>query len=147
MKHQITCYNHLNKPSKETEERLVSFLYTHLDQFGDPKEDIQACLDYVFCRGESFGGFVLALTDEGSDALKGVVVINHTGMSRYIPANLLVYIAVDARYRGQGVGSTLINEVFSMTEGGIALHCEPNNPARKLYEKLGFKSKYLEMRR
>ena len=31
-------------------------------------------------------------------------------------------------------------------EGAIALHVEPDNPAKFLYEKLGFTNKYLEMR-
>ncbi|HAB28956.1 MAG TPA: GNAT family N-acetyltransferase, partial [Xanthomarina gelatinilytica] len=31
-------------------------------------------------------------------------------------------------------------------EGDVALHVEPNNPAIKLYESLGFTNKYLEMR-
>ena len=31
-------------------------------------------------------------------------------------------------------------------QGNIALHVEPDNPAIKLYEKLGFTNKYLEMR-
>jgi ribosomal protein S18 acetylase RimI-like enzyme len=30
--------------------------------------------------------------------------------------------------------------------GNIALHVEPDNPAKILYEKLGFTNKYLEMR-
>ena len=39
-----------------------------------------------------------------------------------------------------------MNEAIKNTKGGIALHVEPNNPARFLYEKLGFTNKYLEMR-
>jgi len=31
-------------------------------------------------------------------------------------------------------------------KGNVALHVEPNNPAKILYEKLGFTNKYLEMR-
>lgn len=146
MNHQITCYNRTNKPTKTIEKELLQFLHTHLEQYGDSKAEIQACFDYTFNNENTPGGFALVLSDEDTATIKGVVVVNYTGMSGYVPANLLVYIAVDAQFRGQGIGQTLIKEVFSKTEGGIALHCEPKNPARKLYEKLGFESKYLEMR-
>ena len=36
--------------------------------------------------------------------------------------------------------------VIDETEGDIALHVEPDNPAKFLYEKFGFTKKYLEMR-
>lgn len=133
-------------PSTAYQKCLTDFLHTHLEEYGDSKSDIQACLDYTFNNKETPGGFVLVISEEHSDIIKGAVVINHTGMSDYVPSNLLVYIAVDAQYRGQGIGQTLLNEVISMTEGGIALHCDPENPARKLYERLGFENKYLEMR-
>jgi ribosomal protein S18 acetylase RimI-like enzyme len=58
----------------------------------------------------------------------------------------LVYIAVDKQYRGKGIGKQLMQEVMQQTNGGIALHVEPDNPAKFLYEKLGFTNKYLEMR-
>lgn len=76
----------------------------------------------------------------------GAAVINHTGMSGYIPENILVYLAIHREYRGKGLGSQLMQEIFQQTNGDIALHVEPDNPARKLYEKLGFTNKYLEMR-
>ena len=72
-----------------TNERIANFLYKHLEEFGDPKEDILACLDYVHHKG----GLVTVVTVQ--DELAGVVVINETGMRRYIPENSLVYIAVD----------------------------------------------------
>ncbi|HKL40711.1 MAG TPA: GNAT family N-acetyltransferase, partial [Cryomorphaceae bacterium] len=78
--------------------------------------------------------------------LVGAVVINQTGMSGYIPENILVYIAVDSKTRGMGVGKKLMQKAMSIAKGGIALHVEPNNPAKFLYEKLGFTNKYLEMR-
>ena len=80
------------------------------------------------------------------DVVTGAVVVNKTGMSGYIPENILVYIATHHDYRGKGIGKMLMEEVVNLCEGSIALHCEPDNPARKLYEKLGFTSKYLEMR-
>jgi ribosomal protein S18 acetylase RimI-like enzyme len=76
----------------------------------------------------------------------GVVVINETGMRRYIPENILVYIAVDGKFRGKGYGQDLMRAALQQAEGNVALHVEPHNPAKHLYEKLGFTNKYLEMR-
>jgi len=67
-------------------------------------------------------------------------------MAGYIPENILVYIAVHKDYRGKGLGKDLMLKTFDKAEGSIKLHVEPENPARYLYEKLGFTSKYLEMR-
>ena len=64
----------------------------------------------------------------------------------FIPENILVYIAVDNSQRGKGFGKKLMQKAISIAEGNIALHVEPDNPAKKLYEKLGFTNKYLEMR-
>ena len=121
-------------------DKIADFLHQHLDEFGDPKEDILQCLSYVFDRG----GFI-HLGIEG-DEIKGAVVINETGMSGYIPENILVYIAVNADQRGKGVGTQLMKNALKLCKGNVALHVEPDNPAKKLYERLGFTNKYLEMR-
>ena len=76
----------------------------------------------------------------------GAVIVNETGMSEYIPENILVYIAVDKVHRGKGVGKELMQTAMNRAKGSIALHVEPDNPAKFLYEKLGFTNKYLEMR-
>ena len=80
------------------------------------------------------------------DRIKGAVVINRTGMNGYIPENILVYIAIDKNSRGEGLGKRLMQEVIEHADGDIALHVEANNPAKILYEKLGFTNPYLEMR-
>jgi Acetyltransferases len=67
-------------------------------------------------------------------------------MQDYIPENILVYIATHNAYRGRGIGKELMQLAIAHTEGNIALHVEPDNPAKKLYEKAGFTNKYLEMR-
>ncbi|MCB0741696.1 MAG: GNAT family N-acetyltransferase, partial [Chitinophagaceae bacterium] len=64
----------------------------------------------------------------------------------YIPENILVYIAVHKSYRGKGLGKELMKKTMDRAKGSIALHVEPDNPAKFLYEKLGFTNKYLEMR-
>ncbi|MFD1551112.1 GNAT family N-acetyltransferase [Putridiphycobacter roseus] len=137
-------YNAINKPSEIQKAKIVDFLFTHLGEYGDPKKDILKAIEYAIKSFASFGGFVL--TVEENDEIKGAVVINQTGMGGYIPENILVYIAVHDTMRGKGIGKLLMSRAIEYTQGDIALHVEAKNPAKKLYEKLGFTNPYLEMR-
>lgn len=123
---------------------IADFLVLHLGKYGDPKEDIMKCLDYALDQGMQAGGFVIMARE--NHRIVGALVMNKTGMSSYIPENILVYIAVDTELRGKGIGGQLMDRAVKMANGGIALHVEADNPARKLYERLGFTNKYLEMR-
>jgi ribosomal protein S18 acetylase RimI-like enzyme len=123
---------------------IADFLVLHLGQYGDPKEDIMKCLDYALDQSMHAGGFVVMAREEGK--LLGALIMNKTGMSGYIPENILVYIAVDASQRGKGIGGKIMDMAIKMANGSIALHVEPDNPAKKLYERIGFTNKYLEMR-
>lgn len=125
-----------------TNDRIADFLFEHLDQFGDKREAIMQCLDYVF--NDSHKGFIVLGIEDGE--IMGAVIINKTGMEGYIPENILVYIAVSAKMRGKGLGKELMIATIEEANGSIALHVEPDNPAKFLYEKLGFTNKYLEMR-
>ncbi len=124
--------------------KVVNFLHTHLEQFGDEKNDIRKAIDYAMKEVFSPGGFVLTGWDQ--QEMVGAVVVNKTGMSGYIPENILVYIAIHKEYRGKGLGKKLTKKALETASGDVALHVEPDNPAKFLYEKLGFESKYLEMR-
>lgn len=139
-------YKLINKNSGEdlfyTNESVADFLHEHLDAFGDKKSDIKKALEYVF---EDYkGGHILLGLDDRK--MVGAVVINETGMSGYIPENILVYIAVHKDRRGEGLGKALMKHAIRLTSGNIALHVEPENPAVHLYNKVGFTNKYLEMR-
>jgi len=125
-------------------KEIADFLFVQLEQYGDPIDHILKCLDYALDQAVDKGGFVVMAKESGN--IVGAVVVNKTGMSGYIPENILVYIAVDATQRGKGVDKKLMSAVIDLANGAIALHVEPDNPARKLYEKLGFTNKYLEMR-
>jgi ribosomal protein S18 acetylase RimI-like enzyme len=138
----ITIDQQTGKHDLFTSDVIASFLFQHLDQFGDKKELILKCLDYVFSPGR--GGFVVVAHEGGK--IGGAVVVNETGMNGYIPENILVYIAVDKEHRGKGLGKKLMQQTMDRASSSIALHVEPDNPAKFLYEKLGFTNKYLEMR-
>lgn len=137
-------FNENNKTTLEEKSNIIQFLFENLQEYGDPKSDIEKCLNYALQEIPSFGGFILVsyLNDE----ISGVVVINKTGMKDFIPENILVYIATSKNHRGKGIGTELIQKTLDLTDGDIALHVEPDNPAKYLYEKFGFTNKYLEMR-
>ena len=130
--------------STDGQKTFTDFLFEHLEQYGDPKNDIAKAIDYALSDEPNKGGFLLIARFD--DQIVGGVVMNKTGMKDYIPENILVYIATHKDYRGQGIGKKLMNAATSKAEGAVALHVEPDNPARHLYSKVGFTNKYLEMR-
>lgn len=141
---------HIKKITKENEfqstdkDQFIDFLFKHLGQYGDPREDIEKCLNYAFSDEKSEGGFALAAFFE--DKLVGGLIMNKTGMGNYIPDWILVYVAVDAGYRGKGFGRQIVEESFKHCDGDVKLHVEYENPAKRLYERIGFTNKYAEMR-
>lgn len=143
---QVIKWDETNKPSNLKKEEIISFLYENLDQYGDAKEDIDQCIQYVFneLNDHKTGGFIIEVQQDSE--IMGISIINETGMSGYIPENILVYIATNRKHRGKGIGKLIMKKVIEEAKGNIALHVEKDNPARYLYEKLGFTNKYLEMR-
>lgn len=139
-------YSNEKRCSTHEKQQIIHFLYEHLEQYGDPEADISDAVSYALGLEDKPGGLIITAADEKTDQLVGAVVVNKTGMSRYIPENILVYIATDKNVRGQGIGNQLMQKAIDSSQGDIALHCEPENPAIHLYRKLGFSSKYLEMR-
>ena len=141
---KIRIFDPENKPNSVEKQEIIDFLFKNLDQFGDERDDIEKCIDYALKESFSFGGFILLGYIE--ETLASVLVINHTGMKGFIPENILVYIATHREMRGKGIGKQMIEKAKELTNGSIALHVEPDNPAKFLYEKQGFTNKYLEMR-
>jgi GNAT superfamily N-acetyltransferase len=144
-------FDNTNKPDTKERQAIIDFLFDNLEDYGDPKYQIAQAVAYALKETSSLGGFLLVSycgTDEVSTEteISGVVVINRTGMADYIPNNILVYIATHKDHRGKGIGKALLEQTIKLAEGDIALHVEPRNPAKQLYERLGFTNKYLEMR-
>ena len=69
-----------------------------------------------------------------------------TGMKGYVPENILVFVSILPEMRGTGLGGKLIERGVREAEGDVKLHVEYDNPAKRLYERLGFTTKYAEMR-
>lgn len=127
-------------PAKLNE--LARFLHDNLDRFGDDLASIEKCCEYLAAPDK--GGTVVVA--ESGEEIAGATVLLKTHMSGFLPENFLVYIAVSAKFRGQGLGKKILDKAKEEIDGGIALHVEPDNPAKRLYEREGFTNKYLEMR-
>ena len=141
---EIIIYDAFNRISTLETEKIAKFLHTHLEQYGDTLSAITKAIQYASKDKPGFGGKIFVARD--NDEILGVVVVNKTGMEEYIPENILVYIATHNKSRGKGIGKKLMLATIENCEGDIALHVEHNNPAKYLYEKLGFTNPYLEMR-
>jgi ribosomal protein S18 acetylase RimI-like enzyme len=69
--------------------------------------------------------------------------------------SLVMDIALLPEYRGMGIGTAILRGLLMAAERAhktISLHVEPNNPALRLYQRLGFEicaqsGFYLEMKR
>ncbi|MEX0882063.1 MAG: GNAT family N-acetyltransferase, partial [Cyclobacteriaceae bacterium] len=115
----IEILSGIDKATYSQKLEIADFLFEHLDQYGDPHEDIMRCLDYALGQSVDKGGFTVTAKENGK--IVGAVVMNKTGMSGYIPDNILVYIAVDASQRGKGLGKKLMTAAIKMANGDIAL--------------------------
>ncbi len=142
----LLCYADTEEslPSWCSRVELAAFLNRYMRPYHDTLEDVQRGLDYAFSKRPGEGGFVLlaGLQEE----LAGALVILHTGMSGYVPENILLFVGVRPELRGRGIGQQLIERALEECDGAVKLHVEPDNPAQRLYSRLGFVKKYDEMR-
>lgn len=72
---------------------------------------------------------------------RGGVAIGRLYLDRRIDEHRLIDIALLPDYRGQGLGSFLLRQILdeARTVGKpVGIHVERNNPALRLYQRLGF---------
>jgi ribosomal-protein-alanine N-acetyltransferase len=131
-------------PGWATRAQLETFLHETMKPWQDPLEQVHKAVDDCWSPQPGRGGFMILAAREGR--LAGVCVMLRTGMGGYVPEWLLLMISVDPRLRGQGIGEQVARRALAEAGGAVKLHVEYENPARHLYERLGFHSKYAEMR-
>lgn len=124
--------------------QLVYFFHDAMMPWQDCHGDITRGLDYAFSSDKGKGGFLLLMAQ--NKKLCGALVMLYTGMGGFVPENLLLFVAVDPSLRGKGMGTKLIEMSIKECQGSVKLHVDYDNPAKRLYERLGFKNKYAEMR-
>ena len=125
-------------------EEVARFFHETMKPYHDSLDDVQSALDYGLVPGEGAGGFLMLAHED--EELLGALLMLRTGMSGYVPEHILLFVSVDPSTRGRGVGGQLIGRSIAECDGDVKLHVEYDNPAKRLYERLGFTSKYAEMR-
>jgi [ribosomal protein S18]-alanine N-acetyltransferase len=123
---------------------VAEFFHSRMQPYQDTPEDIARGLDYAFSIDPGRGGFLLLAEQVGQ--LAGALLMLNTGMQGYIPEHLLLFVCVDPALRGHGLGTRLIHAAAAQCSGDIKLHVDHANPARQLYQRLGFTEPYVEMR-
>lgn len=123
---------------------LTEFLHENMKPFEDPLPAVQIGVEFALSDEPGKGGFVLLATD--SRRVIGAVVVVKTGLRDCVPESLVLYASVRPSHRGQGIGKNLLETALHRCNGDVTLHVEPHNPARRLYERLGFENKYVDMR-
>jgi ribosomal protein S18 acetylase RimI-like enzyme len=142
---EFTKVEHENDlPSWLSREDLVNFLHEKMKPYQDTTVDVDRAMDYVFDKTKYSGGFTM-LAHYG-ERLAGACVMPRSGMTGYIPENVLLFVCIDPDLRGRGLGRKLIERSIEECEGNVKLHVEYDNPAKRLYERIGFTNKYAEMR-
>lgn len=131
-------------PAWTSVNEVVQFFHETMVPYEDTVEDINAAMDYMFSQEEYAGGFLMLAEAEGK--LAGAVLMLNTGMGGYVPENLLLLISVDPARRGQGIGGRLMERCFAECQGDVKLHVDFDNPAKRLYERMGMEHVYAEMR-
>lgn len=140
---KISSYEML--PQSVKPEFLAEFIMECLQPFEDNFEDTKRGIDDAIGGHPCKGGFVLlAIRDE---KLVGASVLLETRMKGYIPEKCLLFLGVDAKLRGLGIGKHLLELNKEIANGNMYLHVEyANVRAQKLYERVGFVNRYAEMR-
>jgi len=131
-------------PPDVSRDALGEFLFESLKPYEDPLPIVLDGIDYALAGEMCGGGFVLLARDD--DRLLGALVMLDTHMRGYVPENLLLFVAVSPDSRGRGIGGALVRRALEECDGDIKLHVEHDNPAKRLYERCGFVSKYADMR-
>ncbi|MCB1187920.1 GNAT family N-acetyltransferase [bacterium] len=124
--------------------QLVDFLHTTMKPYEDQPADIDNAITYAFSGEKYAGGFIMLVEMQGR--LAGALVMLNTGMGGYVPENILLFVSVNPEMRGHGIGGELIRRCIAECDGQVKLHVDFGNPAKRLYERLGFVHVYDEMR-
>lgn len=145
LKFEMKAINsYTGRDSEYHDYRIVSFLHNNIQPYKADKETILRSLDYVYSKNQGKGGFILLGIQEGE--ITGCVVINETGMEGYNAENILVYLAIDPKFKNTGLEKRLIDHSKKLAKGCISTYVDPSFASNELYRQIGFQNRNVELR-
>jgi threonine synthase len=124
---------------KYSKEQISKWIKEWLQDYSDPIEETEDAVASAI----KTGFILLALRN---NIPQGVCVVVNLGFKDFIPTYHLGYIGTKEGNKGRGIATELISHMIELTKGKLSLHVDlENKRARKLYEKLGFKTSYYRM--
>jgi hypothetical protein len=143
MAYRFNIYDAFSGMNSMEKNRIIRFLNTFEGE--NKRENIAEAVEYAVKMKPSFGGFVI--TAERESQIIGAIVANRTGMGSYNPNHILVFVTLHQDYqKDEELIKSLIKKAIRHAKGDVAMHVKPDNPALQLYEQIGFKAQYLELR-
>lgn len=139
----INLYNAFTSISPVEKKAVVKFLCQYTSNAN--QEHIKEAVEYAVKQKPSFGGFIITAVED--QKIIATIVANKTGMEGYNANNIFVYFTLHETHRdNDALVQKLMSRAMQYADGDVAMHVEPDNPALKLYKKLGFVAQYLELR-
>jgi DNA-binding MarR family transcriptional regulator/GNAT superfamily N-acetyltransferase len=125
-------------------DQLAEFIYENIKPYEDTLSDTRQAVNVAIDPDRPKGAFILLAEVERKPV--GALIMLRTGMEGFVPENILLMVCVHPSMRGKGAGGAIIRKGIELADGDVKLHVEYDNPAKQVYEKIGFTSKYAEMR-
>ena len=95
--------------------------------------DMQFRAQHAHYQGNYPNAFWLVIERDG-------VSVGRLYFVRWAKEHRLIDIAILPEHRGQGIGTAILHDLFvDAADRPITIHVEKNNPAMRLYARLGFR--------
>jgi GNAT superfamily N-acetyltransferase len=141
-KHQL--FNAFTRITINEKLRLIRFLQENTENGKFSDTEITEAVECAVKERPSLGGFILTLQDE--EELLGALVVNCNGLETMNPRHRLTLMAVSKKHRLNGVPQKMITKAIEYAGGDLALQLEQNPEEVQFFEKLGFQTRYVELR-
>lgn len=143
MSRRVQRYDAFSGIGPAEKAAIVKFLFQHSED--KDSNTIREAMDYALKNKPSFGGFIFTCWEASRPI--AVVLVNNTGMSGFSPQYLLVYACLDPDLHEEPqILCELVRQAVRHCHGDIALHLRPDSPALPVFQSLGFREQYLELR-